>query len=84
MSEYDDVKMKVKAFDMEAKTRALGCVNALYALANPACDTPEQAKNAKIIWDAVKTALEAQGVSYASIITSQSWLRSELHRDAWK
>jgi hypothetical protein len=83
MSEYDEVKIRVKAFDMEAKTKALGCVNALYALANPACDTPEQAKNAKIIWEAVKAALEAQGLDYASIITSQAWLRSELNRDAW-
>ena len=46
----------------------------LHELANPACDTPEQAWKARVIWDAVRDGLDRQGLNYASIITGMCWL----------
>jgi hypothetical protein len=52
--------------------KALDIVNVLHKLANPACDTPEQAEKARIIWDAVKEALGEH--SYADILSARTSL----------
>lgn len=76
----DDQMTRLAVWELEANDKALRCLNALHALANPACDTPVQAEKAKIIWEAVKSALEAQGLSYASIISSQAHLSAKNER----
>lgn len=43
----------------------------LHELANPPCNTPEEASRAKIIWEAVRSSLEARNRSYADIITAR-------------
>ena len=44
----------------------------LHKLANPACDTPEQAQKVRIIWDAVQEALGEH--NYADILSARASL----------
>lgn len=52
--------------------KALSMINVLHKLANPECDTPEQAQKARIIWDAVQEALGEH--NYADILSARASL----------
>ena len=65
-----------KEFDKKRLELALAMVDSLYDLANPPCNTPEEAEKARIIWDAVKEVLSKRDCNYASILSAKSGLEA--------
>ena len=64
-------KAKIKRLEL-----ALAMVDSLHDLANPSCNTPEEAEKARIIWDAVKEVLSKRDCNYASILSAKSGLEA--------
>ena len=63
-------------FDKKRLELALAVIDSFHDLANPPCNTPEEAEKARIIRDAVTEALNKRGHNYASILSAKSGLEA--------